>query len=152
MSNASYWITVCPIENHTAAHAISPSTSPSSHGSAAILRATTTVPQATSSCGAVSQSFQTSSRAFMQLNLWVIESPRTPQSAPGGIRTPDPRIRSPMLYPTELRAQQVLTRQNTPERGYLCACAHVTAHVHEHPSTHDGDARSVDHAAAPIAF
>jgi hypothetical protein len=24
---------------------------------------------------------------------------------PGGIRTPDPRIRSPMLYPAELQAQ-----------------------------------------------
>ncbi len=24
--------------------------------------------------------------------------------APGGIRTPDPRIRNPVLYPTELRA------------------------------------------------
>ncbi len=26
--------------------------------------------------------------------------------APGGIRTPDPRIRSPMLYPAELRARR----------------------------------------------
>ena len=25
---------------------------------------------------------------------------------PGGIRTPDPRIRSPMLYPAELQAQK----------------------------------------------
>ncbi len=28
--------------------------------------------------------------------------------APGGIRTPDPRLRRPMLYPTELRARQKL--------------------------------------------
>jgi hypothetical protein len=29
--------------------------------------------------------------------------------APGGIRTPDLRIRSPLLYPTELQAQSVFT-------------------------------------------
>ena len=29
--------------------------------------------------------------------------------APGGIRTPDPRLRRPMLYPAELQARQALT-------------------------------------------
>jgi hypothetical protein len=29
--------------------------------------------------------------------------------APGGIRTPDPRLRRPMLYPTELQARAVAT-------------------------------------------
>ena len=29
--------------------------------------------------------------------------------APGGIRTPDLRIRSPLLYPTELRAHLMIT-------------------------------------------
>gem|GEM_PF-5576159 len=29
-------------------------------------------------------------------------------NTPGGIRTPDPRIRNPLLYPTELRAQVAL--------------------------------------------
>src|SRR5579883_1806505 len=33
--------------------------------------------------------------------------PRVRKVAPGGIRTPNPRIRSPMLCPVELRAHQV---------------------------------------------
>jgi hypothetical protein len=30
--------------------------------------------------------------------------------APGGIRTPDQRIRNPLLYPSELRARALLNR------------------------------------------
>ncbi len=39
------------------------------------------------------------------------ENPETPEKigAPGGNRTPDPRLRRPMLCPTELRARQVPT-------------------------------------------
>jgi hypothetical protein len=37
---------------------------------------------------------------------------RTLGSAPGGIRTPDPRIRSPTLYPTELRALVCVLRRS----------------------------------------
>ena len=34
----------------------------------------------------------------------VTTSPHPPHHVPGGIRTPDPRLRRPMLYPTELLA------------------------------------------------
>ena len=34
--------------------------------------------------------------------------------APGGIRTPDPRIRSPTLCPAELRAQSLHLQRNGP--------------------------------------
>ena len=33
-------------------------------------------------------------------------------NAPGGTRTPDSRIRNPLLYPTELRAPKFLTACN----------------------------------------
>ena len=36
--------------------------------------------------------------------------------APGGIRTPDPRLRRPMLYPTELQARQVVTIHHAGSR------------------------------------
>src|SRR4051794_37046180 len=45
------------------------------------------------------------------LRTWLLMPAASPkrtiaveQNAPGGIRTPDHRIRSPMLYPAELRA------------------------------------------------
>ena len=38
---------------------------------------------------------------------------RIRSGAPGGIRTPDPRLRRPMLYPTELQARQALTIHQT---------------------------------------
>src|SRR6187402_1362114 len=38
--------------------------------------------------------------------------------APGEIRTPDPQVRSLMLYPTELRAQQP---RSVPTPGTRCA-------------------------------
>ena len=36
--------------------------------------------------------------------------------APEGIRTPDPRLRRPMLYPTELQVQKVNVLQKVLER------------------------------------
>ena len=47
------------------------------------------------------QAIAFASRAFARPHRW--RSP--PISAPGGIRTPDPRLRRPLLYPTELQAQ-----------------------------------------------
>ena len=37
--------------------------------------------------------------------------------APGGIRTPDPRLRRPMLYPTELQARAVATIHQQAAQG-----------------------------------
>jgi putative ABC transport system substrate-binding protein len=37
--------------------------------------------------------------------------------APGGIRTPDPRLRRPMLYPTELQARRVVTIHQLAGKG-----------------------------------
>ena|GEM_PF-4825813 len=36
-------------------------------------------------------------------NLWGGKIPQKRKSTPGGIRTPNPRFRRPMLYPVELR-------------------------------------------------
>ena len=49
------------------------------------------------------------------LALWActLRSPgrlAAPYGAPGGVRTPDPRLRRPLLYPTELQAQKVSYR------------------------------------------
>ncbi len=40
--------------------------------------------------------------------------------APGGIRTPDLRIRSPTLYPAELRAQAMKSFMASAKYHYLC--------------------------------
>ena len=43
-------------------------------------------------------------------------------SAPGGIRTPDPRLRRPLLYPTELQAQagcQATTPKGSGAQHYI---------------------------------
>src|SRR5450631_1488831 len=40
-----------------------------------------------------------------------------PSGALGEIRTPDPRIRSPMLYPAELRARAWVDYQTWPDRA-----------------------------------
>src|SRR5512138_866221 len=36
--------------------------------------------------------------------------------APGGSRTPDPRLRRPLLYPAELRAQRTFGPKRSPAR------------------------------------
>jgi hypothetical protein len=42
-----------------------------------------------------------------------------PAGALGEIRTPDPRIRSPMLYPAELRARAWVRLPDLAKQGYL---------------------------------
>ena len=90
--------------------------------------------------------------------------------APGGIRTPDPRLRRPMLYPPELRARAWIIasygtlsnpRGDAPENvpakrldaleiswtHYVIAVEHqpcpVPCHFHGHPLRHPG----VNHAS-----
>ena len=55
-----------------------------------------------------------------------MEGPIRDTGAAGGIRTPDPQVRSLMLYPTELRAregaailQDAAQRRRLPSRGYF---------------------------------
>ena len=40
--------------------------------------------------------------------------------APGVTRTRDPRLRRPLLYPTELRAQKLFTAPNYTSRPHSC--------------------------------
>src|ERR1700754_568763 len=47
--------------------------------------------------------------------LILFENAQVRRCAPGGIRTPDRRIRSPMLYPAELRAPGAVL---SVERGW----------------------------------
>ena len=48
--------------------------------------------------------------ATQLLHFAIIRKPMLAKSAPEGIRTPDPLVRSQMLYPTELRMH--VTRDN----------------------------------------
>ena len=43
-----------------------------------------------------------------------INVPKKKKNVPGGIRTPDPRLRRPLLYPTELLAQAAKLCQAFP--------------------------------------
>jgi hypothetical protein len=45
------------------------------------------------------------------------------ESAPGEIRTPDPQVRSLMLYPTELRARQADLTKNCADLAAACSAA-----------------------------
>src|SRR3990172_4012139 len=45
------------------------------------------------------------SSVIPSLSIFVLPRFSVSDGAPGGIRTHDPRIRNPVLYPTELRAQ-----------------------------------------------
>ncbi len=58
--------------------------------------------------------------------------------APGGTRTPDPRLRRPMLYPPELRAQLVGIIRDCPGPGSACARARNVRNVIEYRNTGTG--------------
>ena len=45
-----------------------------------------------------------------------------PSGAPGGSRTPDPRLRRPLLYPAELRALETLETRHEPSPGTTRRC------------------------------
>src|SRR4051812_4570383 len=69
------------------------------------------------------------------------------QSAPGVTRTPDRRIRNPMLYPAELRAQKTVA-QNIAGRGWRkSVCRRASRRLLEGIGLDDGDAGGIVRAA-----
>src|SRR5690606_32502506 len=49
----------------------------------------------------------------------IYQNVYTQKTTPGGIRTPDRRIRNPLLYPAELRALVNLPSRGTPPDGKI---------------------------------